>query len=179
MLCTGKFSIGKKICKCEKFDNEWILGYNTIENFFYSFEREDSEIPRWKHPDIKLKKIDENLTLKNLSKTFRNYAAEWNRFNFFYSDEWNIRFYRKQAKLGFIAITHFEDNKLHLTPQLQREYAVLDWKNLVIDKKVKKILLSDRIRNEKIELKISPDPAETLENLTTAWPETWIAEIFS
>ena len=176
LLCTGTYSIknGKGICR--DFDGQWPLRYNIMENFFYGFDRPESDITDWKHPLIRLRKIDENISMKDLNKKFRNYAAGWHRYNFFTTDDWSIKFYRRQAKLGFVAITHFEDNRTKLTPQLQREYAVLDWNKLRIDRKVKKIINSGRLQAENINLHINSDPSEALENLTRAWSYTWITE---
>ncbi len=179
VFCSGRFKTSSGRGYCMHFDRQWVLRYNMIENFFYGISRIDSEIMDWKHPSIRLHRVDEFLTQKNLSRKFRDYAAGWNRYNFFYSDDWSLPFYRRQAELGFIAITHEEDSKVRLTPQLQREYAVLDWGNLVIEKKIKKIFRDDRIHSENIRLKISDDPAEVLSHLMEVWTETWINDQYA
>ena len=176
LLCTGKYRIRDRVGRCERFDGQWPLRYNMVENFFYGFDRPECGIRRWKHPEIKLKDIDDNLVLNKLSRRHRDYAAGWHRYNFFFSDDWSARFYRRQARLGYIAITHTENGKHSLTPQLQREYAVLDWENLRIDPKVKRIFNSNRIETGNIRLRISPDPSEVLKHLVTAWKETWISD---
>ena len=179
LLCTGEYTIKDRVGRCGKFDGQWKLRYNMIENFFYGFERPECGLEYWKHPEIKLKKIDDKLSWKKLNKRHRNYAAQWHRFNFFYSDDWSVRFYRKQAVLGFIAITHTENGSTKLTPQLQREYAVLDWSSLAVDSKVKKILRSGRMKDDNIRLHINPDPDEVLNHLRKAWIETWITEQYA
>ena len=173
-LCTGRYRLRAGKGCCEDFDGQWHFRYEVFENFFYGSNRPESEIARWKHPAIRLKKIDDNITYKDLTKSFRDYAAGWHRYNFFCTDDWSLRFYRRQAKLGYIAITHTVDGVLKLTPQLQREYAVLDWDDLVIDKKVRKIISSGRIDTEDIRLSVEPDPAEVLEHLGKQWNPTWI-----
>ncbi len=179
LLCTGTYEIKNGKGCCSVFDGQWPLRYNIIENYYYGIDRPESEIEYWKHPRIKLRKIDDNLIFKNLKKSYRDYAAGWHRYNFFFSDDWSLQFYRKQAILGFISITHTENGKNRLTPQLQREYAVLDWKNLVIDKGVGKIIGSGRIEKENISLHIDADPATALEQLRKAWPETWITDRYA
>ncbi|MDC7227881.1 MAG: hypothetical protein PQJ61_14035 [Spirochaetales bacterium] len=179
LLCTGIYSLKKDQAVCSIFDGEWHLRYNIVENFFYSFERPESQIIRWKHPSIRLKKIDDSLSYKQLTKRHRNYAAGWHRYNYFWSDDWSKTFYCKQARLGFIAITNFEDGRVKLLPQLQREYAVLDWQDLNIDRKTAKIINSNRIADENIRLNISADPAEVLTHLRTAWEECWITKEYA
>ena len=179
LLCTGTYSIKKGRGRCSEFDNTWPLKYNLIENFFYGLDRPESEIKKWKHRSVCLTEIDETLTMKNLNRKYRDNAAGWHRYNFFFADDWSPQFYRKQAKLGFIAITHIENDTLRLTPQLQREYAVLDWENLKIDRRVHRILHNSRIENENIRLHIEPDPATAIEHLKEVWDQSWITEEYT
>lgn len=176
LFCTGSYLVKKGQGLCSRFDGQWHLRYNLVENFFYAPDHIESDIKLWKHPSMRLADIGENIGMKDLTKRFRNYAALWHRHNFFDSDDWSKEFYRKQAKLGFIAITHTEDGKTSLTPQLQREYALLDWNNLNPGSHVKKILKSSRIEDENIRLHISGDPSAALENLALMWDPTWITE---
>ena len=179
LLCTGIYTIRNGKGYCGDFDGQWPLRYEIIENFFYGIARPESGIKKWKHSSIRLSEINIDISIRNLNRKFRNYAALWHKYNFFYSDDWSLKFYRKQARLGFIAITHSEKGINRLTPQLQREYAVLDWKNLTVDRGVRKILDSGRIQNENIRLQISPDPDETIRQLRKAWEQTWITDEYT
>lgn len=60
--------------------------------------------------------------------------------NFYISDDLSCEFYIHQAFSGFIATSIYHNNKFYLVPEMQFEYAILDFKNLHISKKVKKLL---------------------------------------
>jgi Leu/Phe-tRNA-protein transferase len=60
--------------------------------------------------------------------------------NYYWSDDFSAQFYVAQAKAGFIAVTMEHENQIILTPEIQKSYAVLDFKDLHISRKVKKIL---------------------------------------
>jgi hypothetical protein len=176
LLCTGEYTTENGKGFCRNPDRQWPLRYNMLENFFYWADRTESGISDWEHESITLLKIKEEIKFKDLTKKFRDYAAGWHKYNFFSTRDWSIKFYRKQARLGYIAITHNFDEGLKLTPQLQREYAVLDWDNLVTDKKVKKIIESGRIVSENIQLHINSNPSIALDHLGKAWKPTWITK---
>jgi Leu/Phe-tRNA-protein transferase len=69
--------------------------------------------------------------------------------HYYWSDEFSAKYYIAQAKAGFIAVTMEKGGELYLTPEIQKEYAVLDFKDLHISKKVKKLI---RTKNLKIEM---------------------------
>lgn len=61
--------------------------------------------------------------------------------NYYWSDDFRPEFYQKLAYAGFITTSMPDrDNDLVLLPEIQFEYAVLDFENLHISKKVKKLL---------------------------------------
>ena len=62
------------------------------------------------------------------------YANE--KVNYYFSDNFDCEFYIKLARAGFISVSHIEDNIQYLLPEMQFEYAVLDFENLHISKKV-------------------------------------------
>lgn len=68
------------------------------------------------------------------------------KVNYYWSDDWSRDFYIKQAKLGFISTTYEIPEKLLLLPELQFEYALLDFTNLHIDSKVKKLIKEDNYK---------------------------------
>jgi len=64
--------------------------------------------------------------------------------NYYYSYNYSAEFYIAAAKAGFIAVTEsFKDIEL-LIPEIQYDYALLDFKDLHISRKVKKLLKSNR-----------------------------------
>lgn len=60
--------------------------------------------------------------------------------NFYFSDDFSKDFYIKLASLGFISTTTTYNDILYLLPELQFEYAILDFEDLHISSKVKKLL---------------------------------------
>ena len=60
--------------------------------------------------------------------------------DYYWSDNWSEEFYVELAKMGFISTSFDTKEGLVLLPELQFEYGILDFKNLHISKKVKKLL---------------------------------------
>ena len=60
--------------------------------------------------------------------------------NYYYSDDFSEEFYIELAKNGFISTTTMYNDTLYLLPEIQFEYAILDFKDLIINKKIKKLL---------------------------------------
>jgi len=67
--------------------------------------------------------------------------------HYYWTDDFSAEYYVAQARAGFIAVTMKNDDELYLIPEIQKEYALLDFKDLHVSKKVKRLL-------EKKELKI-------------------------
>jgi Leu/Phe-tRNA-protein transferase len=65
--------------------------------------------------------------------------------NYYYSDDFSLSFYIKLAHAGFISVSHTQDNIQYLLPEMQFEYALLDFENLHISKKVKKLLYNSHL----------------------------------
>ncbi|OCM00290.1 Leucyl/phenylalanyl-tRNA protein transferase [Aliarcobacter thereius] len=63
--------------------------------------------------------------------------------NYYLSDDFSLEFYILLAKTGFISTSIFIENKFYLLPEIQFEYAILDFKNLHISKKVNNLLKKD------------------------------------
>jgi len=75
---------------------------------------------------------------------FKEVICKNTQSNYYWSDKWDEEFYIKLAKKGFISTTYDTKDGLILLPELQLDYAILDFKDLHISKKVKKLLDSDR-----------------------------------
>jgi len=89
--------------------------------------------------------------------------------NYYWSDDFSAAYYIAQAKAGFIAVTdYFEEEEL-LLPEIQFNYALLDFKDLHISKKVKKLLAS-----KKLELEISQDIDEVAACINTSHKNCWL-----
>lgn len=91
----------------------------------------DNTIYYLSHDDIKNKNI------------VYNHIYTDNDTNYYFSDDFSKDFYIDLAALGFISTSTYYQNKLYLLPELQFEYAILDFENLHISKNVKKLLSKD------------------------------------
>ena len=60
--------------------------------------------------------------------------------NYYISDDFSQEFYIILAKAGFISTSILIKNKFYLLPEIQFEYAILDFKDLHITKKVQKLI---------------------------------------
>ncbi len=60
--------------------------------------------------------------------------------DYWWSDDFSPLFYIDLAIAGFITVTHEHNGELLLIPEIQREYALLDFKDLHISKKVQKLI---------------------------------------
>ena len=63
--------------------------------------------------------------------------------NYYISDDFSKDFYIYLAYFGFISTSITLQDKFYLLPEIQFEYAVLEFKDLHISKKVKKLLKED------------------------------------
>lgn len=59
--------------------------------------------------------------------------------NYYYSDDFSTQFYIDLAKAGFISTTTVFEDSEYLLPEIQFEYALLDFEDLHISKKVSKL----------------------------------------
>ncbi|APW64611.1 hypothetical protein LPB137_01530 [Poseidonibacter parvus] len=63
--------------------------------------------------------------------------------NYYFCDDFSKDFYIYLARCGFICTSTIYQDKLYLLPEMQFEYALLDFENLHISKKVKKLIKQD------------------------------------
>ena len=89
--------------------------------------------------------------------------------SYYWSDDWSEEFYIELAKAGFISTTHETQDELLLLPELQYEYAILDFQNLHISKKVKSL-----IAKERYELTINSRFEEVLEQFDKKHKYNWL-----
>lgn len=88
--------------------------------------------------------------------------------NYYYNEEFDEKFYIDLALKGFITIWYEEDGKEYLLPEMQYEYAVLDFEYLHISKKVKKLLKQNRY-----EVFIDQHHKEVISKLQTFHENSW------
>jgi Leu/Phe-tRNA-protein transferase len=71
--------------------------------------------------------------------------------HYYWSDDFSAEYYIAQAQAGFIAVSMKREGTLYLTPEIQKEYALLDFENLHVSKKVKKLIKSKNLKIEILE----------------------------
>lgn len=89
--------------------------------------------------------------------------------NYYLSDDFSKEFYILLAKTGFISTSIFIDNLFYLLPEIQFEYAILDFDNLHINKRVKKL-----IKQNNFEFLINKDINKNLEKLNDYHKDNWL-----
>lgn len=72
-----------------------------------------------------------------------NFIYPNEKSNYYLSEDFSKDFYIKLASLGFITTSITLNNKFYLLPEIQFDYAILDFENLHISKKVKTLLNKD------------------------------------
>ncbi len=65
------------------------------------------------------------------------------KINYYISDDFSKEFYIQAASCGFICTSIVLDDKFYLLPEIQFEYAILDFEDLHIGKKIKKLFKRD------------------------------------
>lgn len=89
--------------------------------------------------------------------------------NYYVSSDFSEEFYILLAKSGFISTSITIDNQFFLLPEIQFEYAILDFINLHICKKVKKL-----INQNNFEFSINKNIKNVLENLEIYHNDNWL-----
>lgn len=105
--------------------------------------------------------------------TLFNFIYPNKDLNYYISDDFSSEFYIKLAKAGFISVSDYlPDNKQYLFPEMQFEYAVLDFENLHISKKVKKLLN----KADAYSFSINEGFEEVLEKISDFHKDNWIRD---
>jgi len=74
------------------------------------------------------------------TNTLVNFIYANTTVSYYYTDNFDEDFYINLANAGFISVSHSEDGIQYLIPEMQKEYAVMDFENLHISKKVNTLL---------------------------------------
>lgn len=106
--------------------------------------------------------------IKDKNILFNHIYANENS-NFYISDDLSKDFYINQALCGFISTSVTLENEFYLVPEIQFEYAILDFENLHISKKVKKLL-----NKNEFEFCINTNLNLVLENIEKSHKTNWL-----
>ncbi|MCP4969525.1 MAG: hypothetical protein GY932_02885 [Arcobacter sp.] len=90
--------------------------------------------------------------------------------NYYWSDDLSNEFYIKAAQCGFITTSMYKDEKFFLLPEIQFDYAILDFDNIKISKKVKKL-----IKEENFNFTINQKFNEVLEKIQNYHEKSWLS----
>lgn len=116
-------------------------------------------------------KIIYYLTLDDLNdeNIVNNYIYPNMEENYYWSDDYSAQFYVKAAELGFITTSMYEKDKFILLPEIQFEYALLDFDEIRISKKIKKLL-----NKKNYILKINNNFSEVFERINKYHENSWL-----
>jgi len=93
--------------------------------------------------------------------------------NYYWSDDFSPQYYIAQAKAGFIAVTdQYEEQEL-LLPEIQYTYALLDFDELHISKKVKGLLAK-----KKLQLEITQELEEVVTHINASHKSCWLSPAY-
>ena len=90
--------------------------------------------------------------------------------NYYWSDDFSAEYYIAQAKAGFIAVTDYHEEEELLLPEIQFSYAVLDFQDLHLSRKVKKLL-----KTKGLYLEIDQDIDAVAAKINTAHKNCWLS----
>lgn len=89
--------------------------------------------------------------------------------DYYWSDDFSPQMYIALSQAGFISITHEHNDQILLLPEMQRSYAVLDFKDLHISKKV-----SNLLANKQYKLTFNTHFNDVLTSIQSAYKNCWI-----
>ncbi len=89
--------------------------------------------------------------------------------NYYWSDDFSAEYYIAKAKAGFIAVTDYYEEEELLLPEIQFNYALLDFDDLHISRKVKKLL-----QTKNLQLEVSQNLDEVAEGINKLHRNNWL-----
>jgi len=89
--------------------------------------------------------------------------------NYYWSDDFSAAYYIAKAKAGFIAVTDYYEEEELLLPEIQFRYALLDFDDLHISTKVKKLL-----QTKNLQLEVSQNLDEVAEGIEKLHQYNWL-----
>jgi len=90
--------------------------------------------------------------------------------NYYWSDDFSATYYIAQAKAGFIAVTDTYEGQELLIPEIQFRYALLDFRDLHISKKVSKL-----IKKKNLHIEIDNNIEEIAEYIQASYQNSWLS----
>jgi Leu/Phe-tRNA-protein transferase len=94
--------------------------------------------------------------------------------NYYWSKDFSPEYYIAQAKAGFIAVTDLYKEEELLLPEIQFAYALLDFNDLHISKKVAK-----RIRNQNLQIEIDTNIEEIAQHIDAFHKNSWLSKQYT
>jgi len=91
--------------------------------------------------------------------------------NYYWSDDFSVENYVALAKAGFISVTEEYRGEEFLIPEIQYKYAILDFEDLHISKKVNRILKKDSLS-----LDICSSLDEVAKEINTLHKNSWLSK---
>lgn len=91
--------------------------------------------------------------------------------NYYWSDDYSNEFYIKAAQCGFITTSMYKEDKFILLPEIQFDYALLDFDDIIIPSKVKKMLKKDNYI-----FKINSSFQDVLDNIKNYHNDSWLED---
>jgi Leu/Phe-tRNA-protein transferase len=91
--------------------------------------------------------------------------------NYYWSNDFSPEYYIAQAKAGFISVTEEYKEVELLIPEIQYNYAILDFKNLHISKKVRRLL-----HQKNLKLEISSNLDDVYRAINTTHQSSWLTQ---
>jgi Leu/Phe-tRNA-protein transferase len=112
-----------------------------------------------------------NITIEDVTNSdiLQKYIYPNLDINYYWSDDFSIEMYIALAQAGFISVSHVHEGRLLLLPEMQEAYAVLDFKDLHISKKV--VSLNNRL-GYRLEFNTRFD--DVLTSIQTAYENCWM-----
>ena len=105
-----------------------------------------------------------------LDKEILNFIYMNEDCNYYFSDKFDSKFYIQLARCGFISTSTIENNEQYLLPEMQFEYALLDFENLVISRSINKLLEKNNYK-----FSINTKFNEVLEKLDNYHEINWLS----
>ncbi|MEA3352396.1 MAG: hypothetical protein U9Q33_01070 [Campylobacterota bacterium] len=103
-----------------------------------------------------------------------NYIYPNLEHNYYFSDDLSPAFYIELAHKGFITVSQSFEEKFILLPEIQLEYAVLDFKDLHVSKKVKQLINN----NSDYIFSIDDDIEHTVDQLNRYHNDCWLDDSY-
>jgi len=91
--------------------------------------------------------------------------------NYYWSEDFSAQYYIAQAKAGFIAVTDLYEAQEFLLPEIQFSYALLDFEDLHISKKVKKLMAK-----KEFQIDIGKELDAVAEKINAAHRNCWLSK---